>query len=112
MNVERVADRTEPATSPPLKEIHMSQHLADPGYVWIMSRGDVYEGGEVLEVFADPGLALAEFAAEAKRCGFPRAEKVRKMLEFHLFERGMDYLELRRHPVRQHTSHPGRPARG
>ncbi|MYZ40907.1 MULTISPECIES: hypothetical protein [unclassified Streptomyces] len=77
-----------------------------------MSRGNVYEGGEVMEVFTDPGLALDEFAAEAKRCGFPRAEKYRTMLEFHVFERGMDYLELRRHPVRQRPSGPGRPESG
>ncbi|WP_432156040.1 hypothetical protein [Streptomyces sp. bgisy153] len=83
-----------------------------PGYVWIMSRGESNEGSEVLDVFTDPRLALDEFAAEAKRRRFPRSEKVRVMLEFHLFERGVDYLELRRHPVRQRASHSGRPERG
>ncbi|MEO3976692.1 hypothetical protein [Streptomyces sp. CAU 1734] len=81
-------------------------------YVWIMSRGEHYEGSEVVEVFTDPAFALDEFAAEAKRQGLPRAEKVRVMLEFHLFERGVHYLELRRHPVRQRTPRPERAERG
>ncbi|WP_217226052.1 hypothetical protein [Streptomyces anulatus] len=80
------------------------------GYVWIMSRGERNEGSAVVEVFADPALALDEFAAEAKRQGFPRAEKVRVMFEFHLFERGVDYLELRRHSVRRRAPRPGRAA--
>ncbi|MFJ3182370.1 hypothetical protein ACIPJN_28840 [Streptomyces sp. NPDC086796] len=82
------------------------------GYVWIMSRGENNEGSDVVEVFTDPAFALDEFAAEAKRQGFPRTEKVRVMLEFHLFERGVDYLELRRHPVRQRAPRPERTARG
>ncbi|MFJ2217906.1 hypothetical protein ACIQVO_36175 [Streptomyces sp. NPDC101062] len=91
------------------------ENLADaPGYVWIMSRGERSEGSEgseVMEVFTDPAFALDEFAAEAKRQGFPRSEKVRVMLEFHLFERGVDYLELRRHPVRQRAPHRGQASR-
>ncbi|MFE1190179.1 hypothetical protein [[Kitasatospora] papulosa] len=82
------------------------------GYVWIMSRGENNEGSDVVEVFTDPAFALDEFAAEAKRQGFPRTEKVRVMLEFHLFERGVDYLELRRHPVRQRAPRPERTAQG
>ncbi|MFK0142488.1 hypothetical protein [Streptomyces murinus] len=72
-----------------------------PECVWIMSRGENNEGSEVIDVFTDPAFALKEFAAEAKRQGFPRSEKVRVMLEFHVFERGVDYLELRRHSVRR-----------
>lgn len=117
MNVERMAALEESASLPLSKETRMPQlsHqslAATPGHVWIMSRGESNEGSEVLDVFTDPHLALDEFAAEAKRCGFPRSEKVRVMLEFHLFERGVDYLELRRHPVRQRTSHPRRPEGG
>ncbi|MFF8994476.1 hypothetical protein ACF09H_32040 [Streptomyces sp. NPDC014983] len=81
------------------------QHPADaPEYTWIMSRGENNEGSEVIDVFTDPTFALEEFAAEAKRQGFPRSEKVRVMLELHVFERGVDYLELRRHPVRRRES--------
>lgn len=88
------------------------ENLADiPGYVWIMSRGERSEGSEVVEVFTDPAFALDEFAAEAKRQGFPRSEKVRVMLEFHVFERGVDYLELRRHRVRQRAPRPGQASR-
>lgn len=91
---------TEGAPVPQAEQVLASR---SSDYVWIMSVGEDYEGSEILEVFTDPRVALDEFALEAKCRGFPRAEAVRVMLEFHRFRRGPEYLQLQRHPVRSAT---------
>ncbi|WP_399559628.1 hypothetical protein OIA45_48680 (plasmid) [Streptomyces chartreusis] len=67
--------------------------------VWILSKGEMHEGGEILGVYADRDLARGEFTAQALSMAFP-IDDARQNDDgsIHL-DAGCDWLALEPHPV-------------
>lgn len=72
--------------------------------VWIMETGEDHEGGRILGVYADKGLAFADFAREAGdlngRFGGMSIDQADQREDGSLYlHAGCDWLTLAPHPV-------------
>lgn len=67
--------------------------------IWILSKGEQHEGGEVLGVYADRDLARGHFLTEAQSMCFPIKDAQQDPNgAIHLYA-GCDYLALEPHPL-------------
>jgi hypothetical protein len=76
------------------------QHTTPAGpIVWILSKGEFHEGGEVIAVFTERDLARGQFAHEATNMAFA-IDDARQDEDgsIHL-EAGCDWLALEPHPL-------------
>lgn len=65
--------------------------------VWILSKGEQHEGGEVLGVYADRDLAKGQFVTEARAMHFT-IDSAEQGADGELYlTAGCDFLELRPH---------------
>lgn len=67
--------------------------------VWILSKGEQHEGGEVLGVYADRDLAKGQFVTEAQNLSFAIDDaKQDADGSIHLYA-GCDFLSLEPHDL-------------
>ncbi|NUP39499.1 MAG: hypothetical protein HOY76_21430 [Streptomyces sp.] len=77
---------------------HRQQQSTGP-VVWILSKGEHHEGGDVIAVFADRDLARGQFTHEAQNMAFA-IDDARQDEDgsIHL-DAGCDWLALEPHPL-------------
>lgn len=67
--------------------------------VWILSKGELHEGGEVLGVYADRDLASGQFLTEAQNLSFAIDDARQGEDGSILIEAGCGWLALEPHPL-------------
>lgn len=67
--------------------------------VWILSKGEHHEGGEVIAVFADRDLARGQFAEEAQNMAFAIDDARQNEDGSIQLDAGCDWLALEPHPL-------------
>lgn len=67
--------------------------------VWILSKGEMHEGGSVIAVFLDRDLARGQFTDEANNMAFAIDDARQDEDGSVHLEAGCDWLALEPHPV-------------